>query len=120
MADATEAGDDLVEDQQDAMLVAERAQTLQIVFRRREHAGGAGERLDDDGGDGLRPMFRDESFQRIGIGRAALRLAPRERHRGAVIGQRQMIVRTRNKRDVGIAIVGDAADRDARPKFTPW
>jgi len=35
IAHAAKAGDDFVEDQQDAMPVADRAQLLQIAFRRR-------------------------------------------------------------------------------------
>ncbi len=51
-AEAAEAGDDFVEDQQDAVLVADRAQLLQIALRRRQHAGRARHRLDDHRGDG--------------------------------------------------------------------
>ncbi len=58
-------------------------------------------------------MQRHERVQRIGVIGACLRLAARERHRGAVVGQRQMIVRTRKKRAVEFAVVGEAADRDA-------
>ena len=46
-----EAGDDLVEDQQRAVLVAERAQHRQVGRARQHHAHVAGDRLDDDRGD---------------------------------------------------------------------
>ncbi|MNQ54777.1 hypothetical protein D3C85_688510 [compost metagenome] len=65
-ADATEAGDDLVEDQQDAMAGREFAKTLQIADRRHDHPGGARQRLDDDGGDGLGAMRPDQGLQIIG------------------------------------------------------
>ena len=54
-AEAAEAGDDLVEDQQDAVLVADLAQLLQIAFRRQDqHAGRARHRFDDHRRDGRR------------------------------------------------------------------
>src|SRR5438552_17655071 len=45
--------------------------------------------------------------------RAAVGLASTERHCGAIIGERQMIIRPRNKWAVGAAVVGDAADGNA-------
>ena len=40
-AESAEAGDDLVEDQQDIVLVADLAQALQVAHRGGEHAGTA-------------------------------------------------------------------------------
>ncbi|RYP50280.1 hypothetical protein DL770_011107 [Monosporascus sp. CRB-9-2] len=51
-AQAAKTGDDFIEDQQDAVLVAQRAQTLQVALGRHQHARGTRQRLDDDGGDG--------------------------------------------------------------------
>ena len=51
LAGAAESGDYFVEYQQDAVLVADLAQLLQITFRRHQHAGGAGDRLDNHRGD---------------------------------------------------------------------
>ena len=65
-AHAPEAGDDLVEDQQDAVLVADLAQPLQVALGRDQHAGRARDRLDDDGGDGRGVVQIDEAFERIG------------------------------------------------------
>ena len=49
---SSEAGDDLIEDQQDAVLAGDLAQPLEIALGRRQHAAGASHRLDDDGCDG--------------------------------------------------------------------
>jgi hypothetical protein len=51
VAETAEASDHLVEDQQDAMLVADRTQALKIVLGWRQHAGRACHRLDDHCGD---------------------------------------------------------------------
>ena len=48
-AQAAKAGDDLVKDQQDAVLVANLAQALQVSLGRDVPAGRTGHRLDDDG-----------------------------------------------------------------------
>ena len=50
-AGATEAGDDFVENEQDAVAVAGLTQTLQIALGRQHHTGAAGDGLDDDGGN---------------------------------------------------------------------
>jgi hypothetical protein len=50
-ARAAEAGDHFVEDEQDSMSIADLAQPLQVAARRKEHAGRAGNGLDDDRGD---------------------------------------------------------------------
>lgn len=65
-AHASEAGDDLIEDQQDVVLVAYLAQALEIAHWRRQHAGRACHRLDDDGGDVGGIMQRDQLQQLIG------------------------------------------------------
>ena len=113
VSDTAEACDDLVEDQQDSMLVAQRPQPLQIVLGRAEYAGGTREGLDDHRRNRLGAMQGDKSFERIGEIRAACGIAARECHRVFVVGKRQVIIRTRNKRAVGPAIVGDAADGNA-------
>ena len=52
VAEPSEAGDHLVENEQDAMLVAKLAQALEIAFGRRQYTGRTCHRLDDHGGDG--------------------------------------------------------------------
>ncbi len=75
-AQTAEAGDDLVEDQQDAVLVADLAQALEVALRRRQHAGRARHRLDDDGRDGGGVVQRDETVEIVGKMRAPLRARP--------------------------------------------
>ena len=77
-AEAAEAGDHFVEDEQDAVLVADRAQPLQIAPGRQQHAGRARDRLDDDGGDGGGVVQRDDALQLVGEMGAPSRLAARE------------------------------------------
>ncbi len=110
-AEAAEAGDDLVEDQQDAVLVADLAQPLEIALGRRQVAGRAGAGLDDDGGDVRRVMQADDALQRIGEMRAVLRLALGE---GVLrqVGVRQ-VIDARQHRAEPLAVIDHAADRDA-------
>jgi hypothetical protein len=61
----SESGDDLIEEQQDAVLAGDLAQSLEIALRRRQHAAGAGHRFDDDGYDGRGVDRGEETFQRI-------------------------------------------------------
>ena len=110
-AEAAEAGDDLVEDQQDAVLVADRAQALEVALRRHQHAGGAGHRLDDAGRDGLGVVQRDEALEVVGELGAVLGQAPRE---GVALGVMRVaqVVDARQQRE-DAAVVDDAAHRDA-------
>ena len=100
-AGAAEAGDDLVEDQVCAVLVAQLAQRLQVAIRRRVHAAGALHRLGDDGrdlvaalahqrGDGLDVVgrhlhdFVDERAEVLLVGRRCpARWCRRRRRRGS-------------------------------------
>ena len=110
-AEAAEAGDDLVEDQQDAVLVADLAQALQIALGRGQEAGGASAGLDDDGGDVRGVVQADDAFQRIGQMGALLRFTLGE---GVLrqVGVRQ-VIDARQHRAEPLAIVDHAADRDA-------
>ena len=74
-AQAAVGGDDLVEDQQDAVLGGDFTQFFQVAHGRHQHAGGAGHGLDDHGGDGGRVMQRDDAFEFFGQVRAPGRLA---------------------------------------------
>ena len=63
---APEAGDHLVEHEQDAVRVADLAQPLQIALRRHQAAGRPGDRLDEARGDVLRAVQVDEAHQVLG------------------------------------------------------
>ena len=107
---AAEAGDDLVEDQQDAMLVADLAQPLEVALGRRQVAGRAGAGLDDNGGDVGGIVQTDDAFQRVGELRAVLGLALRER----ILRQVRVrhVVDARQHGAEPFAVVDHAADRD--------
>ena len=95
LADAPEAGDDLVGDQRDAVLVAQRAQPGPVAVGRHEAAAGVLDRLGDQHRHGLRPGLDDRALDLVQQPRA---------QRGLVLG-------------VGIAVavgVGDPHDRDRR------
>jgi hypothetical protein len=110
-AQATEAGDHLVEDQQDAVLRGDFAQTLQVTDRRNQHAGGACDRLDDDRGHRRRIMQRQDALQVVGQMSAPLRLPFGESIVGEVVGMRQVIDTGEHGPEM-LAIARDAADRD--------
>src|SRR5262249_44947763 len=63
LAGAAKAGDHLVENQQDAMLVADLAQALQVSLWWNENAGRSGDRLDETGSDRARAIHVDEALQ---------------------------------------------------------
>ena len=77
-AQAAETGDHLVEYEQDAILVADRAQALEIALGRYQSAGGAGHRLDDHRRYVGSVVQRDDAvLQFVGEMRAPLGLAAR-------------------------------------------
>ena len=73
------------------MLVADLAQALEIAFRRDQHAGGAGDRLDDDRGNGGGVVQRDDAFQILGQVDAMLRLAPGEGVVSRIVGVPEVV-----------------------------
>jgi hypothetical protein len=90
-AEPPEAGDDLVEDQEDAVLRADLPQPLEVALGRDQDAGGARHGLHDHGGHGLGAMQRHDPLQLIGQIAAMLGLTPGE---GVLLGQmrvRQMV-----------------------------
>ena len=110
-AAAAEAGDDLVEDQQDVVLGADFAQALQVAHGRDHHAGRAAEGLDDDGGDVAGVVQRDQVEQAVGQGLTALgRLALGE-GAGGRLGVGQVV--GLDALAVDLAVGDHAADRDA-------
>ena len=112
-AEPAEARDHFVEDEQDAVLVADRAQPLEIAFRRNQHAGRSRHRLDDDRGDVRRVVQRDDArLELVGEMRAPRRLAARERVLLEVVRVRQ-VIDVRQQVAERLAVVRDAADRDA-------
>jgi hypothetical protein len=88
---ATESGDDLVEDQQDTVPRADLAQTLQVAAWRHDHTGRALHRLDDHRRDRRGIVQRYQPLQFIGQMQSPLRLAAAEAHIRRRIGVRQMI-----------------------------
>src|SRR5450631_1897480 len=60
-AKPAEPSNHLIENQQDAVLVAERTQALEIALRRDQHAGRAGDRLHDHGRNRFRTVQRDQT-----------------------------------------------------------
>ena len=112
VAEAAEAGDDLVENQQDAMRIADLAETLEIALRRQNDAGGAGHRLDDDGGDGRGVVQRHQALEIIGEMATPFGLTFGEGVVLEAVGMRQMIDAGKGRAEI-FAVVGDAADGDA-------
>ena len=110
--EAAEAGDDFIEDQQDAVLVAQLAQTFQITLGRDQHAGGAGHRFDDDGGDVGGVMQGDDALEFIGQVDAVFRLAPGPGIEFEIVGVRQ-VIDAGQQRPEALAVAADAAHRQA-------
>ena len=65
VAEPAEARDDLVEDQQDAVLRGDLAQPLEVALGRRQAASRTGHRLDDDGRDGRGVVQPDQAQQLV-------------------------------------------------------
>ena len=110
---AAEAGDDFIEDQQDAVLGADLAQALQVALGRDQHAGGAGHRFHDHGGDVGGVVQGDQAFELIGQVRAVFRLALGEGVLFQVVGMRQVVHARQQRGAEGLAVAADAAHRHA-------
>jgi len=63
LAEPPEAGDHLVGDQQDVVLLQDGLDPGEVAGRRHHHAAGALHRLRDEGGHRLRPLALDGVFQ---------------------------------------------------------
>src|SRR6185312_14612151 len=105
-------GDDLVEDEQDVVLGADRREALEVALGRNQDAGRARDRLDDDSGDGRGIVQRHETLKIVGKLGAILGLAAAEGVTGQVVGMAKM-VDAGEKSAEPLAVVGDAADRGA-------
>ena len=88
------------------------AQALEVALWRRQHAGRARHRLDDDGGDGRGVVQRDDALEIVRQMRAPFRLACVKACSLAVVGVRQ-VIDAGEQRAEELAVVDDAADRDA-------
>jgi hypothetical protein len=94
LAGAAEAEHDFVEDEEDVVLVAQRADTLEVARRRDEHAAASGDRLEEDGGNSLGAFVHDLLF-----------------HRGeATVDDARLVVPPRERKGVGVKHVHKAAD----------
>ena len=91
------------------------AQALEIADRRRQHAAGAGHRLDDDGGDGRWIVDLQSSRQFVGEMHAPVP-ADRARtpHARDVVGVRQMVDFRQQRAEIA-AMAADAAHREPSP-----
>ena len=111
-AEPSEAGDDLVEHEQDAVLRADFAQALQVAPGRYEHAGRARHRLHDHGGDGARVVQGDEALELLRKVCAPSGFAARVGVVREVVRVRQ-VVDARQLRAEELAVVDHAPDGDA-------
>ena len=82
VAGAAEAGDDLVGDQQDAVLLQHRDDGVEITLGREDHAAGAHHRLGDHRRDGVGAFLLDQGVEvgthadgELLLGLAGLRIA---------------------------------------------
>jgi hypothetical protein len=88
------------------------AQLLEVALGRRDDAGRARHRLDDDGGDGGGIVQGDEAGQLVGEMRAPLGLALGVGLLGAIVGGLQMVDAGEHVAEL-LAVGAHAAHRDA-------
>src|SRR5690606_38459717 len=69
-AQAAQAGDDFIKDQQDVVLIANLAQALQVASRWHQYACRARDGFDNNGGDGAGIVQFDQFQQFVGQGKA--------------------------------------------------
>ena len=95
------------------MLITDLAQALEIARRRRYHAGGARNRLDDNGRDIAAIVQRAQAFEIIGQVCTPLGLAATERVVFEIQGVPQVIDAGNQRGAEDLAIRDDAANRHA-------
>ena len=101
LAGAAEAGHHLVADHQDAVLRAQLAHALHVAVGRHEDAVGAGDGLEDECRDRLRPFELDHFLEH------------RQRLLGRVPAARDAVIRIEHVDDAGMP--GSAAQRRGSP-----
>ena len=110
----TEAGDDLVEDEEDVVRGTDRAELLEVALGRRNHAARACHRLDDQRRDIRGIVERDQLEQIVGELRAGLGHAACER--GRLVRERELGVADVigfDRLAEHLAVRDDATDGDA-------
>jgi len=114
-SETSEPGDDLIEDQENAVVGADLAQPLQVVLRRYQDASRASDRLDDNRGNGRRIVQLDDADQVFGVFCAVFRHAAGECIALRIVGMAH-VVNAGQHCSEGSAVGDDAADRDtAKP-----
>jgi hypothetical protein len=111
LSGAAEAGDHLVEDQQDPVPVADLAESLQVPPGRDQDSGRAGDRLDEARRDGVAPVEFGEALEILSEIFAMLALPRRE----AVLLE-PGVAHVRDSRQAGaeaLAVLHHPAQRDA-------
>ncbi len=100
-------------------LVADLAQALQVALRREQHAGRAGDRLDDHGGDGGGVVQRDDPLELVGELAPCCGQAAREGVARQVVRVRQ-VIDARQQRADHILRLAAMPPTEMPPKLTPW
>ncbi len=111
-AEATETGDHLVKNQQDAVLGTDLAQPLEVAFGRHQHAGTASDGLDDHRRDIAGIVQKDDLLQLVGQRHILLGQPFGEGVLGDVEGMGQMIHPGQQGAEP-LAVTGNAPHRDA-------
>ena len=86
-AQAPEAADDFVRNQQDVMALEHRLDGVPVALRRRDDAAGAEYRLADDGAHGLRTLALDQRLQLLGAVGGELAFAHLAPRSSVVVGR---------------------------------
>src|SRR5688572_14371303 len=107
----SEAGDDFIEDEQDAVLVADLSYSLQIAARRKDDSRRPLHGLDDHRCNGGSIMQSDEALQILREVRTPLRYTTRECV-VFVIERMAQMVDARQQTSEELAVVHHAADRN--------
>ena len=113
-AQAAPAGDDLVEDEQDAVPRADVAQPLEVALGGHQHAARGRDRVDDQRGDVRGVVQRDDAaLELVGELRAEIGLSPRKCIPGRIVRVPEVVHARHQHAAVGLAVRRHAADRHA-------